>query len=399
MQENDRKEPTIGDIPAPEAAAPTPPPAESAPAPAEAVNDAAPAETPAGDDVLAAQIALDAKNEAKAEEDEKAAKTLARPSYDTSGYIYNPPTFGPRDPATAHLSAKTIEANRLASQKPGFAAATPKHASYDTSGYKYSEPVVFMDLSGLPIHKGDKNAQPAAETAAAATEPAAAPTVEPVAAPQKHVVSEEDNNACLARLAEILALQQIENRAMLRNLELVKEGREKYTLPADKTAELIHTTANTAVVAKGLFEFQDETALSAADALEAAVVVKNDAASYPHGVELRGNPRDRYMLMLAANHMGLKVTNPVDDSMLAPEERAQIEMQFAIQAVKAEKPAAPPLTQAQKDIVNNLLKSKDDGLPKDFTPAASGTPPAQAPAQPKPEKAKTPASAQPTLTV
>lgn len=397
MQENDRKEPTIGDIPAPEAVAPTPP-ADSAPAPAEAVNDAAPAETPAGDDVLAAQIALDAESKAKAEEDEKAAKTLARSSYDTSGYIYNPPTFGPSDPATAQLSAKTIEANRLASQKPGFAAATPKHASYDTSGYKYNEPVVSMDLSGLPIHKGDDKAQPA-ETAAAATEPAAAPTVEPVAAPQKHVVSEEDNNACLARLAEILELQQIEYRAMLRNLELVKEGREKYTLPADKTAELIHTTTNTAVVAKGLFEFQDETVLSAADALEAAAMVKNDAASYPHGVELRGNPRDRYMLMLAANHMGLKVTNPVDDAMLAPEERAQIEMQFAIQAVKAEKPAAPPLSQAQKDVVNSLLKSKDDGLPKDFTPAASGAPPAQTPAQPKPENPKTPASAQPTLTV
>ena len=105
------------------------------------------------------------------------------------------------------------------------------------------------------------------------------------------------------------------------------------------------------------------------------------------------------MLMLAANHMGLKVTNPVDDSMLGQEERAQIEMQFAIQAVKAEKPAASPLTQAQKDVVNNLLKSKDGGLPKDFTPAASGTPPAQAPAQPKPEKTKTPASAQPALTV
>ncbi|MBI2233752.1 MAG: hypothetical protein HYU57_01890 [Micavibrio aeruginosavorus] len=391
MQENDRKESTIGETPAPEAAAPATPPAESAPAPADAVNDAAPAETPAGDDVLAAQIALDAKNEAKAEEDEKAAKALARPSYDTSGYIYNPPTFGPRDPDTARLSAKTIEARRLASQKPGFAAATPKHASYDTSGYKYSEPVVTMDLSGLPQYKGDEKAQTSAETAAA---------TEPVAAPQKRGVSEEDNNACLARLAEILELQQIEHRAMLRNLELVKEGREKYTLPAGKTAELIHTTANTAVVAKGLFEFQDETALSAADALEAAVVVKNDAASYPHGVELRGNPRDRYMLMLAANHMGLKVTNPVDDAMLAPEERAQIEMQFAIQAVKAEKPAAPTLTQAQKDIVNNLLKSKDDdGLPKDFTPAAAGTPPAQAPAQPKPENAKAPASAKPTLTV
>ncbi len=179
-------------------------------------------------------------------------------------------------------------------------------------------------------------AEPALEKAgfaAAAAPAAAAPDMEETETPAPASVSKEDNDACLARLMAVLELQEIQNRALLRNLTLAQNA--PLALTAGRNAAIVNTTSNTALIEKGLVEFQGQGRVKAADALEGALVVLNDKASYPHGVALTGNMRDRYMLMLAMRMVNadMSVTNPVADEDLDPQTKRDVEAEFAMYLV------------------------------------------------------------------
>lgn len=237
------------------------------------------------------------------------------------------------------------------SQKMSLGPVTP--GSYDTSGYKYN-PIRFVQ----PALQDSPDTAPAAPLAPVAEE------ILPV------TISEEDNKTCLTRLATVFELDNMRHTALLRNLALVQDHQGQYALPDDRDAAVVKTTTNIALVAKGLIAFQEEGHVKASDALEGAVLVLNDKASYPHGVELTGNIRDRYMLMLAAQKVNLTVANPVDIADLDAETRHDIEAEFclhlvmnneAMTAFTAEAEAAPTsdtLTEADTGRVNDLVSGK-----------------------------------------
>lgn len=292
-------------------------------------------------DALAAQQAVDERIAATRESDdadisaERAGFTAAPaptlPQVDGNAFrpksFYAPGamTFGPRDPEEAALSAKTIEARKRAAATP---VADRKTITADAT------PTADFDT-------------------AAATR-----------------VSEIDNNECLYRLARIFDVPEIKPREMLRNLALVTINRDQYTLPTDRDADILTTTANIAVVAKGLFEFQNDR-VTPADALESAICVMNDRTSYPHGVSLKGSMEQRYMLMLAAREVGLDVANPVTESDLDEEVRLHIEIDFyrhlattdttplaslhSPAAAAAEDAEEPLLEQADRDRLADIL--------------------------------------------
>lgn len=249
---------------------------------------AAPAEVPAEmedtEDRLAMQNDLDARAQKEAEEKSKQKPTMESyekifgKSYIPLADVYNEPAAAPVVPES------TLE-------KAGFAAA------------------------------------------AAPAVAAAAPDTEETETSAPAGVSKEDNDACLARLMAVLELQEIQHRALLRNLALAQNA--PLALTAGRNAAIVNTTSNTALIEKGLVEFQGQGRVKAADALEGALVVLNDKASYPHGVELTGNMRDRYMLMLAMRMVkaDMSVTNPVADEDLDPQTKRDVEAEFAMYLV------------------------------------------------------------------
>ncbi len=147
-------------------------------------------------------------------------------------------------------------------------------------------------------------------------------------------VSREENEKCLAAIALLFEVPDLSYKDQLRNLTLVDKG----SAPLAPASLLVNTSSNIIDLAKGKVEFQDSAPLSAVDALEGALLAGNDIASYPDGVYLHGNDRDRYMLMLAAQRVGLTVANPVT---VSTEVKNEVETEFFAHIARMQIPDEP----------------------------------------------------------
>lgn len=125
--------------------------------------------------------------------------------------------------------------------------------------------------------------------------------------------NERASTLCMTGLRALFGVYEIKHQEYLNDMTLATDNLDQYQGPPDgRTFIVLQTTTNTIVAAKGDIKFQNQT-ISAKDALQGAVLVENDLASYP-SIELTGSERDRCFLMLAADALGFgnRISNRLD---------------------------------------------------------------------------------------
>lgn len=172
-------------------------------------------------------------------------------------------------------------------------------------------------------------------------------------------VSREENEQCLQAIARLYDLPELSGKEHLSHLALVDKG----PAPLAPASLLVSTSSNVLNLAKGKVEFQNDMPVNPADALEGAILALNDVASYPSGVYLHGNDRDRYMLMLAAEKVGMKVANPVT---VSEDVRTEVESQWA--AHMASLPPANDPVSAKVQEMADAAESMTAPKPPEGTP-------------------------------
>ncbi|MGZ9096995.1 MAG: DNA translocase FtsK [Micavibrio sp.] len=126
------------------------------------------------------------------------------------------------------------------------------------------------------------------------------------------------NAQCLQAIAALFGTDDLQLKEYLGDISLVAQTENGLFLKGSD---------NEFTLSKDIIQAEQVT-ISAKTAFEMSILAFNNPAFEEKGVDLTGNLRDRYMLTLAANHFGLKVTNPVTDI------PAELQAEFAL--VKAE---------------------------------------------------------------
>lgn len=126
------------------------------------------------------------------------------------------------------------------------------------------------------------------------------------------------NAQCLQAIAALFGKDDLQLKEYLGDISLVAQT---------ENGLLLKGSDNEFTLSKDIIQAEQVT-ISAKTAFEMSILAFNNPAFEVQGVDLTGSLRDRYMLTLAANHFGLKVTNPVTDI------PAELQAEFAL--VKAE---------------------------------------------------------------
>jgi hypothetical protein len=212
-----------------------------------------------------------------------------------------------------------------------------------------------------------KNAARQDEASTTAEEPLAGTTTTPptAALPLSNEAVEEQtltdnaqqvlaNAQCLQAIAALFGTDDLQLKEYLGDISLIAQT---------ESGLFLKGSDNEFTLSKDIIQAEQVT-ISAKTAFEMSILAFNNPAFEEKGVDLTGSLRDRYMLTLAANHFGLKVTNPVTDipaelqaefALVKAEWDAQVENP-AVSAVQAD--AAPVTPVAEADPVVEAVEEE-----------------------------------------
>lgn len=167
--------------------------------------------------------------------------------------------------------------------KPGFHAATEDEAP----------------ATGALAAQEELDRQQQAEKDAATEDFSAALPVTPFTP-----FSAVENQACLTAIASLWGVETLPLSEYMNNLSLVH---------AAPTALQVQGSDHDYLVGKDYIE-SDSDLVTARGAFEMALLAQANPVIAERGVELAGSLRDRYLLTLAADHVGIQITNPVHEA-------------------------------------------------------------------------------------
>lgn len=148
--------------------------------------------------------------------------------------------------------------------------------------------------------QAEKDAEQGEDVAVLPDVPQAGPFAKP---------SAEANQACLDALADLWGVKDIPLSEYLDSLSLTQ---------AAPNGLLVKGSDNDYLVGKDYIEAENDT-ITARAAFEMALLAQANPVIAERGVVLSGDLQERYLLTLAAEHMGIKITNPVHDNDLPAE--------------------------------------------------------------------------------
>ncbi len=235
----------------------------------------------------------------------------------------------------------------VTSEKAGFKAAAEPEAEAGTDPLAAQEAVDRVNAERLAEQQAEAEGQPAAQTTETTT-----PSALPLSAEgaEEQVLNDQAqqvlaNAQCVKAIAALFGRDDLMLKEYLEDLTVVAETENGLFLKG---------VDNEFTLSKDIIQAEQET-ISAKAAFDMAILAFNNPAFDEQGIDLTGNLRDRYMLTLAANHIGLKISNPVTeipDDLKA--EFAQVKAEWdalvanpggvepaAVEEVAVEEPAAP----------------------------------------------------------
>lgn len=285
----------------------------------------------------------------------------------------------------------------VTSEKAGFTTAAPAEpeAETGTDPLAAQEAVDRANAERLAEQQAEAEGQPAAQT----TETSTLPVLPLSADGAEEQVLNDQAQQVLANAQCVKAIAALFGRDDL----MLKEYLEDLTVVAETENGLfLKGVDNEFTLSKDIIQAEQET-ISAKAAFEMSILAFNNPAFDEKGIDLTGNLRDRYMLTLAANHIGLKISNPVTeipndlkaefalvkaewDSLIAnPGGSAAVAQETPIEEAPVEEPAAevaPETTAAEPEASASPLA---EDYKQAANPAAAESA-AEAPAAPAPEK-------------
>jgi len=177
--------------------------------------------------------------------------------------------------------------------------------------------------------------------------------------------SSPENQACLAAIARLYGCEQLILTSALHDLTLDQ------STPATEQSLTVRSSLNTMVITKNGVNYADPLT-NISSALQGAVLMRNNPMSQTHAATISGDLRERLLLTLAAEKIGLKVKNPVDlEKDLTPELRAELPQILKELNAHFEKPsAAPEAPQAKQEAAQDTAPAAE--------PAAAPEAPAEA---------------------
>lgn len=273
------------------------------------------------------------------------------------------------------------------SEKAGFKAAPAEpEAESGADPLAAQEAVDRANAERLAEQQAETEGQPAAQTAETTN-----PPVLPLSAEgaEEQVLNDQAQQV-LANAQCVKAIAALFGRDDL----LLKEYLEDLTVVAETENGLfLKGVDNEFTLSKDIIQAEQDT-ISAKAAFDMAILAFNNPAFDEQGIDLTGNLRDRYMLTLAANHIGLKISNPVteipDDlkaefALVKAEWDALIENPLGTMSVQTDAPETAdveedltqgtPATEENIPAVDNVTTPVETAVPEQATAADQPAPP------------------------